>query len=40
MHPTVKLKLREYFRESNHRVYQLIGRDFGWEDAEVQDLLV
>ena len=34
MHPTVKTRLREYFRESNQRMYQLLGRDFQWEDAE------
>ena len=35
MHPTVKAKLRDHFRESNQRLYQLLGRDFQWEDAVV-----
>ncbi len=34
MHPTVKAKLREYFRESNQRLYQMLGRDFRWEKDE------
>lgn len=34
MHPTVKQRLREHFRESNRRLYQLLGRDFHWDDIE------
>ncbi len=35
MHPTVKAKLRDHFRDSNQRLYQLLGRDFQWDDAVV-----
>ena len=34
MHPTVKTKLREYYRDSNQRLYQMLARDFQWENDE------
>ena len=39
MHPTVKAKLREYYRESNQRLYQMLGRDFQWDEDETAVLL-
>ncbi|GMH40491.1 hypothetical protein BSKO_08395 [Bryopsis sp. KO-2023] len=34
IHPSVKERLAEYFRDSNNKLYSLLGRDFHWGDVE------
>lgn len=36
MHPSVKRKLAEYFRDYNYKLYSMLGRDFGWCEEDVE----
>ena len=31
MEPAMEARLREYFHPHNLRLYELLGRDFGWD---------
>jgi len=37
MHPAVRCKLVEYFREYNLRLYAMLGRDFGWTESDIEE---
>lgn len=37
IHPAVRCKLADYFREHNLRLYALLGRDFGWSESDIEE---
>lgn len=37
MHPAVRCKLVDYFREYNLRLYAMLGRDFEWTESDIEE---